>query len=89
MSDVLADDITVQRVSRFVVASPAGLDPVALETLSAWAVWSEALPPAGVVEVEVQASWHGLVVEQRFVFSALPVAVAPPVADLVGRQRAS
>jgi len=89
VSDILADDLTVQRVSRFVAASPAGLDPVALEALSAWAVWAEAVPPAGLIEIELQASWRGLVVERRLVFSAVPPSVAPAVAALEGRHRVS
>ncbi|MBE3033246.1 MAG: type II secretion system protein [Actinobacteria bacterium] len=89
VSDVLADDLTVHRVSRFVAVSPAGLEPVAPEALSAWAVWSDALPPAGLIEVELQASWRGLVVERRLVLSAVPPTVAPPVAVLEGRQRVS
>jgi len=72
-----------------VVVSPAGLEPVALEALSAWAVWSEAVPPAGLIEVELQASWRGLVVERRLVLSVVPPAVAPSVAVLEGRHRVS
>jgi len=88
-SDVLAGDITVQRVSRFVVASPAGLDPIAAEALSAWAVWSDALPPAGLMEVELQASWRGLVLKRRLVLSALPPTIAASVAAAEERQRVS
>ena len=88
VSAVLDGDITVQRVSRFVVASPAGLDPVA-EALSAWAVWSGTLPPAGLIEVELQASWRGLVLERRLVLSALPPRVAASVAAAEERQRVS
>jgi hypothetical protein len=86
VSDILADDLTVHRVSRFVVVSPAGLEPVALEALSGWAVWSDAVPPAGLVEVELQASWRGLVVERRLVLSAVPPSVAPPAAVVEGRR---
>ena len=89
VSDVLADDLTVHRVSRFVAVSPAGLEPVALEALSVWAVWSDALPPAGLIEVELQASWRGLVVERRLVLSVVPPSVAPAVAVLEGRHRVS
>ena len=89
VSDVLADDLTVHRVSRFVVASPAGLDPVAVETLSAWAVWSDAVPPSGLIEVQLQASWHGLVVERRLVLSAVPPSVAASVAVIEERRRVS
>jgi hypothetical protein len=89
VSDILADDLTVHRVSRFVAASPTGLEPVALEALSAWAVWSDAVPPAGLIEVELQASWRGLTVEWRLVLSAMPPSVAPPVAVLKGRHRVS
>ena len=89
VSDVLADDLTVQRVSRFVVASPAGLDPVAVETLSAWAVWSDAVPPSGLIEVQLQASWRGLVVERRLVLSAVPPSVAASVAVMKERRRVS
>ena len=87
VSDILADDLTVQRVSRFVVVSPAGLEPVSLGALSDWAVWSDALPPAGLIEIDLQASWRGLVVERRLVFSAVPPSVAPAVAALEGRHR--
>jgi hypothetical protein len=89
LSDVRADDLTVHRVSRFMTVSPAGLEPVAVDALSAWAVWSDAVPPAGLIEVELQASWHGLVAERRYVFSATPPMVAPSVAVLVGRHRDS
>jgi len=89
VSDVLADDLTVHRVSRFVAVSPAGLQPVALEALSAWAVWSDAAPPAGLVEVELRASWRGLVAARRLVFSVVPPSVAPSVAVLQGRHRVS
>ena len=85
VSDILADDLTVHRVSRFVAATTAGLEPVALEALSGWAVWSDAVPPAGLVEIELQASWHGLVVERRLVFSVVPPSVAPLVAVLEER----
>jgi hypothetical protein len=76
VSDVLVEDVAVRRVSRFVVVSPGGLEPVAIETLPAWAVWSDTLPPAGLIEVELQASWRGLVVVRRLVFSAVPPSVA-------------
>ena len=89
VSDVLADDLTVRRVSRFVAVSPAGLEPVAVEALSDWAVWSDAVPPAGLLEVELQASWRGLVAERRLVFSAVPPSVAPAIAALEGRHRVS
>jgi hypothetical protein len=85
VSDVLADDLTVHRVSRFVAVASAGVEPVSLEALAAWAVWSDAVPPAGLIEVELQASWRGLAVERRLVFSALPPSVGPPVASLDGR----
>jgi len=87
VSDVLADDLSVRRASRFVAVAPAGLEPVALEALAAWAVWSDAVPPAGLIEVELQASWRGLVVERRFVFSAVPPSVAASVAVLEGHHR--
>ena len=89
VSEVLAGDITVQRVSRFVVASLAGLEPVAVETLSAWAVWSDAVPPSGLIEVQLQASWRGLVVERRLVLSAVPPSVAASVAVMKERRRVS
>ena len=89
VSDILADDLTVHRVSRFVAVSPTGLEPVALEALSAWAVWSDALPPTGLMEVQLQASWRGLAVERRLVLSAVPPSVAPSVAVLEGRHRVS
>ena len=89
VSDIPTDDLTVHRVSRFVAVSPAGLEPVALEALSDWAVWSDAVPPAGLLEVELQASWHGLVVARRLVLSAVPPSVAPAVAALKGRHRVS
>ena len=89
VSDTLADDLTVHRVSRFVAASPAGLAPVALEALSDWAVWSDAVPPAGLLEIELQASWRGLEVDRRLVLSAVPPSVAPAVAALEGGHRAS
>ena len=89
VSDILADDLIVHRVSRFVAVSPAGLEPVALEVLSDWAVWSDAVPPAGLIEVELQASWRGLVAERRLVFSAVPPSVAPAIAALEGRHRVS
>ena len=85
VSDVLADDLTVHRVSRFVAVASAGVEPVSLEALAAWAVWSDAVPPAGLIEVKLQASWRGLVVERRLEFSALPPSVGPPVASLDGR----
>jgi hypothetical protein len=89
VSDTLAEGVTVRCVSRFVAISPAGLEPVPLDALSAWAVWSDAVPPAGLIEVELRATWRGLAVERRLVFSAVPPAVAPPVADLIGRRRVS
>ena len=89
VSDVLADDLTVHRVSTFVAVSPSGLEPVPLETLSAWAVWSDAVPPAGLVEVELQATWRGLIVERCLVLSAVPPSFAPSVAVLKGLQRVS
>jgi hypothetical protein len=89
VSDILADDLTVHRVSRFVTVSAAGLEPVALEALPAWAVWSDAVPPSGLIEVELRASWHGLVVERRLVLSAVPPSIAPAVAALEGRHRVS
>jgi Tfp pilus assembly protein PilV len=88
-SDVLADDLTVHRVSRFVAVSPAGLEPVALEALPAWAVWTDAVPPTGLIEVELQASWRGLAVARRLVFSAVPPSVAASVTALEGRYRVS
>ena len=89
VSDILADDLTVRRVSRFVAVSSAGLEPVALGVLSGWAVWSDAVPPAGLIEVELRASWRGLVVARRLVLSVVPPAVAPSVAVLEGRHRVS
>jgi hypothetical protein len=89
VSEVLVDDLSVHRVARFVAESPSGLESVALETLSAWAISTDARPPAGLIAVELQASWRSLVVERRFVFNALPPMVAPPVAVLVGPQRVS
>jgi type II secretory pathway pseudopilin PulG len=89
ISDIPVDDLTVHRVSRFVTVSPAGLEPVAPEALSAWAVWSDAVPPAGLIEVELQASWRGIVVERCLVLSAVPPTVAPSVAALEGRHRVS
>ena len=89
VSDVLADDLTVHRVSRFVAVSPAGPEPVALEALPAWAVWSVVVPPSGLIEVELQASWRGLVVERRFLLSAVPPSIALAVAALEGRHRVS
>ena len=89
VSEVLAGDITVQRVARFVIASRAGLDPVAAEALSAWSVWSGTLPPAGLIEVVMQASWRGLVLERRLVLSALPPTVAASVAAAEELQRVS
>jgi len=89
VSDILADDLTVHRVSRFMVFSPAGLEPVALQALSGWAVWSDAVPPTGLIEVELQASWRGLSVERRLVLSAVPPLAAPSIADLEGRHRVS
>ena len=89
VSDVLADDLTVHRVSRFVAVSPPGLEPVALGSLAAWAVWTDAVPPSGLIEVELQASWRGLVVERRLVLSAVPPSVAPSAVALEGRHRAS
>jgi hypothetical protein len=89
VSDILADDLTVRRMSRFVAVSPAGLEPVAVEALSDWAVWSDVAPPAGLIEVVMQASWRGLMVERRLVFSAVPPSIAPAVAALEGRQRVS
>jgi hypothetical protein len=89
VSEVLADDLSVRRVSRFVTVLPAGLQSVPVESLSAWAVWSDAIPPTGLVEVELQTSWEGLTVERRLVFSAVPPSFAPSVAILEGRQRVS
>jgi hypothetical protein len=89
VSDVLVDDLAVHRVSRFVAVSPAGLESVALEALPAWAVWSDTLPPAGLIEVELQASWRGLVLVRRLVLSAVPPEVVPAVALLEGRHRVS
>ena len=89
VSDVLADDLTLTRVARFVAVMPAGLEPVAVDALSAWAVWSAALPPAGLIEVELQASWRGLVLERHVVLSALPPTVAASVAASEERQRVS
>ena len=89
VSDGLADDLLVHRVSRFVTVTPAGLEPVAVQALSAWAVWSDVLPPAGLIEVELQASWRGLVVVRRLVLSAVPPVVAPAVAVREGRHRVS
>ena len=89
VSDILADDLIVRRVSRFVAVSPAGLEPVAIEALSDWAVWSDAVPPAGLLEVELQASWRGLAVARRLVFSAVPPSIAPAVAALEGRHHVS
>ena len=87
VSDVLVDDLTLHRVSRFVAVVSAGLEPVDLGALAAWAVWSDAVPPSGLIEVELQASWRGLVVERRLVFSALPPSVAASSAVLEGRRR--
>jgi len=89
VSDVLADDLTVHRVSRFVAVAPTGLEPVALEALAAWAVWTDAVPPAGLIEVELQASWRGLVVARRLVYSAVPPSVAQSAAVVEGRRRVS
>ncbi len=89
VSIALVDDLSVHRVARFVAVSPEGLKPVAPETLTAWADWSEALPPAGLIEVELRTSWRGLAAERRFVFSALPPAAASSSAVLMGRQRVS
>lgn len=89
VSDILASGLAVRRVSRFVAVSPTGLEPVPLEALSAWAVWSDVVPPAGLIEVELQASWRGLEVERRLVLSAVPPSVAPSVVDLEGRRRVS
>ena len=87
VSDVLADDLTVHRISRFVAVSPTGLEPVSLEALSAWAVWSDTLAPTGLIEVDLQASWRGLVAKRRLVLSAVPPAVAPSVAISRGSHR--
>ena len=89
VSNVLADDLSVRRVSRFVAVSPTGLEPVALDALSAWAIWSDAAPPAGLIEIELQASWRGLAVERRLVFSAVPPLVAASVAVMEGHHRVS
>ena len=89
MSDVPADDLIVHRLSRFVAVAPAGLEPLPLEALSAWAVWSDALPPAGLIEIELQASWRGLLVQRRLVLSAAPPFIAPAVAVLEGRNHVS
>jgi hypothetical protein len=89
VSDIHADDLTMHRVSRFVAASPAGLEPVAIDALSGWAVWSEAVPPAGLIEIELQASWRGLVVERRLVLSAVPPVVETSVVVLEGSHRVS
>ena len=89
VSDVLADDLTLHRVSRFVAVSPAGLEPVDPGALAAWAVWTDAVPPSGLIEVELQASWRGLVVARRLVYSAVPPAVASSAVALEGRRRAS
>ena len=89
VSDVLADDLTLHRVSRFVAVSPAGLEPVDPGALAEWAVWSDAVPPSGLIEVELQASWRGLVVERRLVLSAVPPSVASSGVVLEGRHRAS
>jgi len=89
VSDILTDDLNVHRVSRFVIVSSTGLEPVALEALSGWAVWSDAVPPAGLIEVELRASWRGLVVERRLVLSAVPPAVETSVVTLEGHHRVS
>jgi hypothetical protein len=89
VSVIVVDDLTVHRVSRFMATSPIGLEPVPVETLSGWAVWSDALPPAGLIEVELQASWRGLTVERKLVLSALPPSVASTFAFVQGCHRAS
>ena len=89
VSDVVADDLSVHRVSRFVAVTPSGLEAIPLEALSEWTVWSDGAPPAGLIEVELQASWRGLVAERHLVFSAVPLTVAPAVATLEGHHRDS
>ena len=47
VTELRADDLAVRRVARFVTVSSAGLEPVALDALSAWAVWSDSVPRPG------------------------------------------
>jgi hypothetical protein len=79
VSDTLADDLVVRHVSRFVAVSSAGLEPIAIERLSAWAVWSDALPPAGLIEIELESSWQGSTLQRRLVLSAVPPSVASSI----------
>jgi hypothetical protein len=88
VSVTLADDLVVRRVSRFMAVSPVGLEPIAVERLSAWAVWADALPPAGLIEVELESSWRGATLVRRLVLSAVPPSVATHVvAATEGRRR--
>jgi type II secretory pathway pseudopilin PulG len=88
-SEVRADGLTVKRLSRFVTITPAGVAPVALHALTSWAVWSTALPPSGLVEVDLQTTWQGLVVERHLVLGASEPSFAGPVAVACGGPRVS
>jgi hypothetical protein len=81
VSHVSAGDLTVRRVARFVTASSAGLQPVPASDLSAWAVWSEILPPTGVLEVDLRVTERGLSVARRLVLSVAPPALAADAAS--------
>jgi type II secretory pathway pseudopilin PulG len=89
VSDTLTEGFTVSRASRFVVASGTGVTPVPVASLSSWAIWSPALPPAGCIEIELQASWRGLVVSRRLVIGTVRPSVASSLAALEGRRHVS
>lgn len=89
ISDISVDGLALRRVARFVTVSPSGLIPVPPRVLSAWAVWSEVLPPAGLLEIDLQASSGELVLWRRVVLSAVPPSVAPAVTVSEGHRRVS
>ncbi|HEY5388891.1 MAG TPA: type II secretion system protein [Thermoleophilia bacterium] len=80
ISQISVDGLAVRRSARFVTLSPSGLTPVSPGALSDWAVWSDVLPPTGVLEVELQVSSGGHVVGRHAILSALPLSVGAPVA---------
>ena len=76
VSDLIIDGVTVRRVAQFATAAPDGVGRISAESLVGWAVWTQALPPAGLIEIELSARWRGLQADRHVVLGAARPVVA-------------